>query len=215
VLRTLPSSKQRRVPFRLRHRTIAAALALVTLLVVAGVAAWLVSRTHHGNPKVNQPPPAPQLVPVGLCSTCAHDYNPDALGSDKSQNPGLTGLAIDGNPNTAWQTQQYYDGTLGKKGVGLYVDAAPGIVARNLLIDTSTPGWSGQIWASNTTPNRSEFTTGAGGWVQLASVPRVSARQKIPLTGTTRYRYYLVWITSLPPYNNSVSLNEVALYKNA
>jgi eukaryotic-like serine/threonine-protein kinase len=215
VLRTLPSSKQRRVPFQLRHRTVAAGLAIVALLIVAGVAAWLVTRTHHGSPKLNQPAPAPHLVPVQLCTTCAHDYNPDALGSDKSQNPNLAGLAIDSNPNTAWETQQYYDGTLGKAGVGLYVDAAPGIVARNLVIDTATPGWSAQIWAANATPNRSVFVKGAGGWTQLASVPRVSARQKISLTATTRYRYYLVWITSLPPHDNSVSLNEVGLYKES
>ena len=32
-------------------------------------------------------------------------------------------------------------------------------------------------------------------------------------TGTTRYRYYLVWITRLPAGHDSVSLNEVALYR--
>jgi serine/threonine protein kinase len=213
VLRTLPSSKQRRIPFRLRHRTIAAGLALVALLLIAGAVAWLVTRTHHGTSKLGQPAPAPRLVQDQPCTTCAHDYNPDALGADKSQNPNLAGLAIDTDPNTAWVTQQYYSGTLGKSGVGLYVDTSPGIVARDLVIYTSTPGWSAQIWASNATPNRSVFTQGPTGWVQLNSVGKVNAKQRIRLNASTRYRYYLVWITSLPPHRNSVSLNEVALYK--
>jgi serine/threonine-protein kinase len=41
----------------------------------------------------------------------------------------------------------------------------------------------------------------------------VAGHQALPLaTGGTRYRYYLVWITKLPPGSNSVSLNEVSLY---
>src|SRR6059058_3224680 len=47
VLRTLPSGKQRRVPFLVRHRVVAMLLSLVVLLAGAGVAVWLATRTHH------------------------------------------------------------------------------------------------------------------------------------------------------------------------
>ena len=38
-------------------------------------------------------------------------------------------------------------------------------------------------------------------------------QEKIPLAAKTGYRYYLVWITSLPPRNNYVAINEIALYQ--
>jgi len=214
VLRTLPAGKQRRVPFRVRHRSVAAVLAVIAVGVAAGVVVWLALRAHHGTAKLPQPAPAPRLTQVRLCQNCAHDYNPDALGPDKTQNPNLAGFAIDGNVNTAWQTQQYYSGTLGKPGVGIYLDAQPGLVAREIVIYTQTPGWSVQIWARSSQPNRASFDTGPNGWVKLGQVGYVHRRENIPIdTDGARYRYYLVWITTLPQGQQSVSINEVALYR--
>src|SRR5437588_2027820 len=58
VLRTLPSGKQRLVPFRVRHRASALLLTLVVLAAVAGGAVWLATRAHHGTGKLttNAPP---------------------------------------------------------------------------------------------------------------------------------------------------------------
>src|SRR6516225_6657472 len=57
VLRTLPSSTQRRVPFRLRHR-IAAVLALLAVVAaIVAAAVWLQGRTHHGTGKLPQAKP--------------------------------------------------------------------------------------------------------------------------------------------------------------
>ena len=213
VLKTLPSVKQARVPFRVRHKLVTALLALILIAAVAGVAVWLATRAHHGTGRLAQPAPAPKLVQDQLCQTCAHDYNPDALDGNRTQNPDLVGLAIDGNVNTAWKTQQYYDGSLGKPGVGVYIDARPGIAARELVVYTGTPGWPAQIWGATTAPNRNRFDTGPGGWTKLAQVPRMRARQNIPVkTGGRRYRYYLVWAVGLPPHRQSVSINEIALY---
>jgi serine/threonine-protein kinase len=151
---------------------------------------------------------------VGLCQTCANAYNPDGLNGDTSQNDNQAGLAIDNNPQTAWQTEQYYGGTLGKPGVGVYVDANPGVVAREVRLLTDTPGFTVQIWARSTVPkpNVADFNQ-PGGWVQLASWPYVHHMQDVNLPGAAPYRYYLVWIVSLPPGQESVSLNEIALYK--
>jgi serine/threonine-protein kinase len=210
VLRTLPSQAKRRVPFRLRHRLWAALLGLILVGVVGGAAGWVATRTHHGTGKVAQPAPSHAPTQVPLCQNCAHDYNPEALGSDKTQNPQTVGLAIDGQLGTAWSTQQYYDGTLGKPGVGLYVDARPGVAARDLVLDTDTPGWSIQVYATNAPPNPNAFT----GWTLVGSAPYVQSRQNVPLTtGKTRYRYYLVWVTKLPAGQQSVRINEVTLYR--
>ncbi|MGA2928994.1 MAG: protein kinase [Solirubrobacteraceae bacterium] len=210
VLRTLPSRTQRRVPFRIRHRTQALMLVLLVLAAGGAGAGWLATRAHHGTGKLAAPAPAPKLEQVQLNQGAAHDYNPDGLDGDRTQNPQLDGLAIDNDPNTAWQTEQYYDGTLGKPGVGLYVDAAPGSDASRIVILTATPGFSVQIWAQNTRPDPDAFDSN---WVKLAQVASVQSRQPIGLaTGGTRYRYYLVWITKLPAGGQSVSLNEVTLY---
>jgi serine/threonine-protein kinase len=215
VLRTLPSRKQRQIPFSLRHRAVAAALALLMVAGAVAAIAWLASRTHHGVGQAAQAPPA-MLHQVSLCDTCAHAYNPDALGGDTSQNDNQVGLAIDGNPTTLWPTQQYYSGTLGKPGVGIYVDAMPGVVARVLQLDTSTPGWSVQIRGRNTPPSASGADPGgtAAGWTQIGSAVSVQRRQRISLdTAGQRYRYYLVWITHLPAGQNSVDVNEILLYR--
>jgi eukaryotic-like serine/threonine-protein kinase len=82
-----------------------------------------------------------------------------------------------------------------------------------MVVYTQTPGWRGQIWASNSPPDPDVFDTGPGGWVQLAQIPSMQNPQKIALNpGSAGYRYYLVWITSLPPGRDYAALNEIALY---
>jgi serine/threonine-protein kinase len=213
VLRTLPARKQRRIPYRLRHRVITTTLGLIVVAGIVGAGIWLASRAHHGTGQASQSPPT-ALAQVGLCQTCAHAYNPYGLGGDTSQNDDLAGLAVDNDAQTKWQTQQYYGGTLGKPGVGLYIDANPGVVARELRLVTDTPGFTAQVWARNTAPrpNLGDFNQ-TGGWVQLTSQPYVHHKQDINLPGSAPYRYYLVWIVSLPPGQESVSINEISLYR--
>jgi eukaryotic-like serine/threonine-protein kinase len=213
VLRTLPSRARRRVPYRLRHPATLVALLLAVVAAVAAVLVFLVPRTHHGTGNLPQEPPAHTQAQVDLCNTCAHDYNPDALTGPKNQHPGQDGLAIDGNRNTAWTTETYYYGLQSKPGVGLYVDASPGVDARSMILDTQTPGYTVVIYARHTRPSADTFDTGTGGWVKVGGVAFVHATQTIRLnTDAVRYRYYLVWITNLGPHT-SAAINEVALYR--
>ncbi len=109
-----------------------------------------------------------------LCASCAHDYNPDAISGPKTQHPGADGLAIDGNRNTAWTTETYYYGLQSKPGVGLYVDAKPGVAARSMIIDTATPGFTVQIYARHTQPNPdTPFAVSPTGWVHVGGAPSV------------------------------------------
>ncbi len=211
VLRTLPSRAQRRVPFRLRHPLALIAVLVVVLAAVAGGAVFLAGRTHHGTAKLPQPPPKATPSQVVLCASCAHDYNPVAPVGPKSQHSSTVGLAIDGNRNTAWTTEQYYAG-LQKAGVGLYVDASPGVAARSMVIDTATPGYSVVIYARKSRPDPNTFDVGPKGWVKVGAARSVHSTQTIPLAaGDTRYRYYLAWITTLGSHNQ-VAINEIALY---
>ena len=214
VLRTLPSQTRRRIPFRIRHRARAVILMLAPLVIAGGVVAWiLATRTHPEAPKLNQPAPAPHMAQIRPCSTCAHDYNPDAISGPKNQNPNLVGFAIDANVNTAWLTEHYYNGSLQKAGVGLYVDMSRPVAASELVLYTQTPGYHVQIFGSNSAPDPVVFDTGAGGWSRMADIPSVKHKQPIQLsTPKPGYRYYLVWITSLPPGKMLAAINEVAVY---
>jgi len=212
VLRTLPSRAQRRVPFRLRHPAAVLALVLVIVGIVGGGAVFLANRTHHGSGKLAQAPPPAAPTQVSLCISCAHDYNPLAPVGPLNQNPATVGLAIDNLRNTAWTTEIYYDGLLHKPGVGIYVDASPGVAARSMVIDTATPGYAVTIYARRRAPNPDAFDPGPKGWVIVGASTSVHRTQTIPLsTGKHRYSYYLVWITSLGPHNQ-VAVNEIALY---
>ncbi len=212
VLRTLPERTQRRLPLRVRHPAVMIVSLLLVLALGGGTAVFLANRTHHGAGPLPQPPPKQTTHQILLCSSCAHDYNPDAISGPKVQHPNEVGLAIDGNRNTAWTTETYYGKTLGKPGVGLYVDAKPGVAARSLLIDTATPGYSVVIYARRSPPDPNLFDTGPNGWVQVGAAPDVGPTQSIRLsTGAVRYRYYLVWITRLGEHNQ-VAMNEIALY---
>jgi eukaryotic-like serine/threonine-protein kinase len=211
VLRTLPSQSRRRVPFRLLHPVTVAALVLILAAIIAGGVIFLAKRTHHGTGQL--PQSAPQAAPtqVRLCASCAHDYNPLAPVGPKTQHPGEDGLAIDNIRGTAWTTEQYYNG-LQKAGVGVYVDAKPGVDARSLVLDTATPGYGVAIYARNSAPRPDAFDPGPKGWIKVGSATKVTSRQTIPLnTGSARYRYYLVWITNLANHNQ-VAINEIALY---
>lgn len=210
VLRTLPAGTQRRVPFSVRRPAHALVVALLVLAVFGVAAIWLATRAHHGTGKLPQPPPPHAPAQVALCQSCAHGYNP--LGTpNKQEHPQEAGLAIDNNVNTAWTTQTYYSAQLGKAGVGIYVDASPGIAARVLQIRTSTPGWNATIYARNDTPPVSQGPP--GGWTRLAAATNVRRTQGIPLSAAgLRYRYYLVWLTGLGGHMQ-VAINELTLYR--
>src|SRR5581483_7964938 len=93
VLRTLPAAKQRRVPFRVRHRHLTAVIALLLVLAAGGVAAWLVTRAHGGPGHHGATGPTTPSA-IKLCATCAQGFNP--LGTPKDEAPNAA-YAIDGN----------------------------------------------------------------------------------------------------------------------
>ncbi len=211
VLRTLPSRKRRRLPLRSRQPALLVALGLIVAAGVVAILVFAANNTHHGTPQLNQPAPKSTPHQVQPCDSCATDYNPDALSGPKNQHPEQTGFAIDGNRNTAWSTESYLGDNLGKPGVGIYVDFKPGVAGGSMVIDTDTPGYAVTIYATNSRPNPQTFNSGPGGWVKVGSAASVHRTQTIKLSSTTKYRYYLVWITSLGGHSH-VDVNEIALY---
>jgi eukaryotic-like serine/threonine-protein kinase len=210
VLRTLPTQTQRRVPFRVRHPAISILLVLIVVAALGAGAVWLATRTHHGTGHPAQaaaPSGGQKLAPVALCQSCAFGFNP--LGSPTDEHPDAS-LAIDNDPNTYWTTQTYYDRTLNKAGVGLYIDARPDTTARVLRVLTGTPGFTATVYARNSQP---PLKWPDPGWVQISAPTVITAKREIRLTGgATPFRYFLLWVTSLGGHT-SLQLNEVTLYR--
>jgi serine/threonine-protein kinase len=213
VLQSLPKGTRRRVPFPIRHRFRTVAIVVLLLLLVAGAIAWLVTRAQNGSNPVAHHVHSSQLGRVTL--TAANAYNPYGLGGDVTQNNANAPLAIDGSTTSGWATQQYYSGTLQKPGVGIYV-TTPHVAAQKLTLLTTTPGWSGRIYGTNTTPNASSFTPSH--WVALASTASTGRTQSFALAdrsgavNKSPYTYYLVWITKLPPHQLYVQINDIKLF---
>ena len=198
----------------MRHPLVLLGGAALLALVVVGVLVLAASRTHRGN----APPPnvAPQghEVPVRLAQDAAHDYNPFG---DSPEHPEQVQFAIDGDTSTVWNTETYSGSTLNNKpGVGFYLDAAPQVSADAARIQTKTPGFAAQIWASH---QFKDFPQGLSspplssrGWVEVGSASSVSGNQRVKLdTARQAFRYYLLWITSLPPGQNRASVAEFTL----
>jgi eukaryotic-like serine/threonine-protein kinase len=216
VLRTLPPPTRRRLPWRMRHpvRWIASLALLAALVALALIIA--ADRTHSGvAPDVAA---RPGLTAVPLSQTAAHDYNPFGTGPENREDDQN---AVDGDPNTSWSTEHYYDSTLKKAGgvgVGLYVDAAPGVSAKQLALQTPTPGFAAQIYVANkielSLPYGDPTSLPARGWRgPVGEDPNVRNGTHIQLAlGGARYRYYLVWIVKLPPGQQFASIAELTLF---
>ncbi|MGO9321989.1 MAG: protein kinase domain-containing protein [Solirubrobacteraceae bacterium] len=219
VLRTLPGPARRRLPWRMRHP---GRWALSLALLVAVVAIGLViaaGRAHRGAGQAPGITSRAGLEPVQLGQAAAHDYNPFGTGPEDRD---LIGNVVDGDPNTTWSTEQYYDGTLKKAGgvgLGVYLDAAPQVLAKALEIQTPTPGFAVQVYAADhielELPYGSSTPLSARGWQgPVGASADVRGGERIPLTLDGRpHRYYLVWLTTLPPGMQSATIAELTLFK--
>jgi serine/threonine-protein kinase len=213
VLRTLPPDQQRRLPLRLRWRV--PALLLVLMAAVAGVALYVlidegVERTQRGTgPGRVEAPPGDRIISVKR--TSAHDFDPLA---DQAEHHEVAPLAVDQDPGTQWTTETYTNNILNKPrgtpGVGLYVDAEPRVDANAVEIQTPQPGWRMELYAARSRPLADEWPSDVWRRVGGGIVERRKQRFRLE-TGGRSYRYYLVWITALPPDEGRVEITQVTL----
>jgi serine/threonine-protein kinase len=218
VLRTLPGTARRRLPWRMRHpaRWVASLGLLAVAVAIALVAA--AGQTHRGTGVAPGVHAQAGLQPVPLSQTAAHGYNPFGTGPE---NRDLVQNVVDSDPNTTWSTEQYYDGTLRKPGgvgAGLYLDASPGVVAQAIELQTPTPGFAAQIYAASqlppTLPYGDPTPLSARGWQgPLGTSAYVHSHERIRLAGQRRFRYFLIWISALPPNMESAEIAEVVLFR--
>jgi hypothetical protein len=168
-------------------------LALVTLIAIGAVIAYLLTHRDNG---------VPSATPSGGGSTIALSaigaYDPFGTGGEHDDKAKL---ATDDNATTYWETEQYRNPpSLGKDGVGLVLDAKSTVQLHQLGVATETPGFTAVIRAGDS-PTQFPDT--------------VSSSQTVPDTGATftivgkPHRYYLLWITSLGPSYHTARVNEI------
>jgi tRNA A-37 threonylcarbamoyl transferase component Bud32 len=209
VLRTLPAGARRRVPWRVLHPArILALLALIgTVAAVVLVVMATDKRAERGTGTRNFTPP-PGLKSISLGQSRAKDFDP--FGGD-GEHPAEAKAVVDQDTNSTWSTEQYDGGVINNKpGVGIYVDANPGVAARAIDVISPTLRWQGTIYAAPNGPPPTKLD----GFKRLASIDQSRTRTRVKLDpGGKRYRYYLVWITKLPPGKSSVEIAEIRLFR--
>jgi hypothetical protein len=135
-------------------------------------------------------------APVHLDAITAYD----PFGSPPGQEHNAEApRATDNNGGTYWETEHYDGGQLNKAGVGLVLDAGHAVALKKLGIATGTPGFTAVIRAGDS-PGSFPAT--------VSSSQTVSSGTQFTLAGGP-HRYYLLWITALPPGGNTVQINEV------
>jgi serine/threonine-protein kinase len=209
VLKSLPAGTRRRLPLRARRSTkaIAALVAIGGVLTLALTVGVGLHQTERGTGTRANVAPTGELRSIGLGQRAAHDFDP--LSDDKSEHPEQTSAVVDGLRSSTWSTENYSSGELQKDGVGLVIDASPGVAARRLDLHTPTPGFEAAIYAA---PGSTPQTAPPAGWTQVSPSRAVAATEKFDLDTSGRsFRRYLVWITGLPPDSQSAKISEILL----
>jgi hypothetical protein len=99
--------------------------------------------------------------------------------------------ATDGSASTYWYTQTYGDQTFGGllTGLGLVIDAGSAVKLAHLTVTTPAPGFTAEIQTGDSP---------TGSFSTDSSSQTVNGTTTFTLEGKTA-RYYVVWITQLPP----------------
>jgi hypothetical protein len=206
-LNRLRDSRIRRLPLWAKL-----SIPIGVLFVIIAILGVLVAR-------VQSPPPggfpsaggsqtgaaARALARVKIAETSLVDPKGDGTESRKIAN------ATDNDPSTVWRTDTYKNtpnfGGL-KKGMGVKLTLAQASALRQVEVDFSQPGASVSLYATN-----DESALDSPDSLQpIKSMSNVADKTVLfSLSGTAKYRYVLVWITNLPPYETGygVGISEI------
>ena len=195
VLRALPDETGEIAPERLRHPRRVFLLSALVVAVLATAAVLLVTNARRGGDEEPAVAAPPEPVPVQL--RAARDHDPFG---DRAEHSEEAGRVLDEDGETTWSTEQYETGQLGKRGVGLYLDAGAPVAARRLDIRTPTPGFEVQVYGSNQAPFAQPGPETFTRWGAPLAQKKVDAKRSVAIDTRGRtLRYYLVWIVKLPP----------------
>lgn len=151
--------------------------------------------TSSVTPSPTTAQPAPEPTPLAISAAVDFDPPPDGSGDE---NPEDTQLAVDGDPETAWVTQNYFDPLEDQKpGVGLYLDlgAALPVVGLNLTLVGDDSGLEIRV----PTESGTQAPESLDDWTVVAEFDSAGSELPVILDSPVTARYVLVWFTRLPP----------------
>jgi hypothetical protein len=133
------------------------------------------------------------LTPVTVVA--AQSFDPNGDGTERQD---LAKLAFDGNPATAWTSENYRDQpdlTTFKSGVGLDLDFASVRLA-GVKVTLTRPGLTAAIYVSNEVDSPTDLDS----WTPATSQKLLTAQTTtITFRKVRRSRHLLIWITKLAP----------------
>jgi serine/threonine-protein kinase len=210
VLRALPDETGEIAPERLRHPRRVFILSALLVAVLATAAVLLVLNARRGGDEEPAVAAPPEPVPVQL--RAARDHDP--FGDDRVEHPEEAARVLDEDGGTTWSTEQYESGQLGKRGVGLYLDAGAPVAARRLDIRTPTPGFEVEVYGSNQAPFAQPGPETFTRWGEPLAQKKVDAKRSVGVDTRGRtLRYYLVWIVKLPPTGGKAEIATLRLLR--
>jgi eukaryotic-like serine/threonine-protein kinase len=168
------------------------------VFVAVCVAAFLIIGPGKSTDTTAQKPPPPPLHEANV--TGAKDFDPFGGGSEHSYQ---VNNVFDDDPSTLWSTETYSAGDLNKAGVGIYVWTQTPVKARRLDVTTTTHGFAGRVYGSDSIP------TDLNGWGQpIGRLEGDGSIMRADLPSRS-YSHYLVWITKLPPQQDKVDISTI------
>ena len=205
---------------RSRRRPRGRAPYVVGGLVAAAVGTVLVllaqsgdGRDGGGQASAGTRPPAGD---GGLAIASVDDFDPSS--DDQAENPDMVGNLLDGDPGTFWRTQCYRSASLEgfKPGVGFILDLGTQETLGELVLGTTTPGWSGEVHVADDPATWSDPENLGDASATIDALPAGPA--SVPLDGAEG-RYVLLWITGFGQQPSSdcdanpfgVSITEVSV----
>ncbi len=160
VLRTLPAPARALLPWRTRHPARwSISLALLAAVVAIAIVAAL-RHTHSGTGIAPDVHSHAGTTPVVLGQSAASSYNPFGTGPEHATSVAST---VDGDLNTSWSSEHYLNDELGKPGLGVALDATPGVAASAIEIQTPSPGFLAAIYGSTGYSTASDVGSGGRG----------------------------------------------------
>jgi serine/threonine-protein kinase len=172
---------------------------VIGLLAALAIAAIVIGLLAAGGTNNGGAPAADKRVEVSGVTS----YDP--FGDNKEEHSAAAFNITDGNPTTYWSTERYNDApSLGKPGVGVVIDGSTLVDLAQLVVVTDTPGFTAEIDATNT----------EGGTPAKVSDSKVVGKTTtFGISSNGPKRYYVIWITKLPPGLNYAHVNEVRAFK--
>ena len=157
----------------------------------------------------------PQPESILLDTNAAATYNPNGYPASTFGDPSL---AIDGDTSTAW-TALVDPAIAPKMADGLVIDLKSAQKLSTLLLNTSTPGMTVQVYGANAAALPTTITDPA--WVKLSGLVLEKKKSvRIPLRDSAKaFRFVTLWITRVPAASvgsaeapGHVSVNELELF---